>query len=159
MNHSNTIRSSDLPPHLRAQVERGGRSAGAAPPWARPGGKYGVAEPERRTYRGVLYASRAEMLRATELDMLLASGEIFGWTRQVPFYLAPPLKYVVDFVVFATNGKSEGGHVWAEDVKGVETPAFRANARLWREHGPCPLVIRTAHGPRRTIIPRRMGVQ
>jgi hypothetical protein len=146
-----TIRSSDLPPHLRAQIEHGGRSAGAAPPWARPGGKYGIAAPERRTYRGVLYASRAEMLRAEELELMLRAGELRGWTRQVPFLLAPPLRYVVDFLVFHRDGR-----VWAEDVKGVETPAFRANVRLWREHGLCPLEIRKRGGPSRTIIPRTM---
>ena len=31
--------------------------------------------------------------------------------------------------------------VWAEDVKGVETPAFRKNKRLWKSYGPCPLRI------------------
>ena len=139
------IRSSDLPPHLRAGV------AAKVAPWARPGGKYGVAAPDRRTYRGVLYASRAEMARAEELDLMLMAGELRGWTRQVPFYLAPPLRYVVDFLVFHRSGRA-----WAEDVKGVETPAFRANARLWREHGPCPLEIRKPGGHSRTIIPRSM---
>ena len=140
-----TIKSSDLPADIRQRFGLGVAKA------TRAGGKFGVAAAERRTYRGVLYASRAEMARAEELDLMLMAGELRGWTRQVPFYLAPPLRYVVDFLVFHRSGRA-----WAEDVKGVETPAFRANARLWREHGPCPLEIRKPGGHSRTIIPRSM---
>jgi hypothetical protein len=102
---------------------------------ARPGaGKYRNVFTE---YNGVKYASKAEAAHAATLDLLVRSGHLRGWTRQVPFYLGcMENRYVVDFLCFAANGLA-----MAIDVKGFRTATFKKNARLWARYGPCPLQI------------------
>lgn len=105
--------------------------------------KYGVAPADERRYRGVLYHSKAEMLRAEYLDFLVTNHAIPYWTRQVPFILGcPENKYVVDFMYLMD------GDWYAEDVKGVETKGWLQNRRLWKVYGPMVLRIvrRTGSG-------------
>lgn len=87
--------------------------------------KYHVAPRDERTYAGVVYHSKAEAIRAAELDLLLRCGEITQWERQVPFILGD-VRYVVDFLVMDRDGTTH-----AEEVKGFETPMFKLNRRLW----------------------------
>lgn len=88
-------------------------------------------------YNGVRYDSKAEAKRAGELDVMLRSSLIRGWTRQTRFFLGDPDSvYVCDFLVFGLAGIA-----WAEDVKGVRTPKFNADVRRWRRYGPCDLRI------------------
>ena len=102
--------------------------------------KYNVAPKERRTYKGVLYASMAEMERAAELDFLVTTGDVLYWVGQPKFRLGVAENtYRPDFHVI--GGDAHDRATWAEDVKGVETPAFRKNKRLWKSYGPCPLRI------------------
>lgn len=92
---------------------------------------------KRTTYNGLSYASKAEARRAAELDLLQRNGDILAWYRQVACYLGvPENKYTPDFIVIGA-----AGCVWFEDVKGMETAAFRRNKKLWKSYGRVPLRI------------------
>lgn len=91
---------------------------------------------QRTVYNGVSYASKSEALRANQLDLLMRAGDIRFWIGQPLFRLGcPENTYRPDFLVVSQDD------VWAEDVKGVETAAFRRNRRLWTKYGPCELRI------------------
>lgn len=89
-----------------------------------------VAPRSERTYSGVVYDSKSEALYAFKLDAMKASGEIKGWSRQVPFPLEVNgkliCKFVVDFVV--------AEHEWdvIHEVKGWMTPEFRLKLKLFK---------------------------
>ena len=88
---------------------------------------------------GITFDSKAEARRYGELIMLERAGRISGLTRQVSYELAkgvkfegekrakPPLRYIADFVYCDIDA---GGVIVCEDVKGVQTPLFRAK-RHW----------------------------
>ena len=106
----------------------------------------------RTEYRGVPYDSKAEAARAFQLDLMLRAGEIAAWQRQITICLGvPENRYRVDFLVWDRDGRT-----WAEDVKGVETGAFRRNARLWKRYGPCPLRVIRKGGAIDIITPEHM---
>lgn len=92
----------------------------------------------QRTQRGgVTFASKAEADRWEELKLLEGGGAIVHVQRQVTFRLGcDENRYLVDFLVWNTYGEAH-----AEDVKGLETAAFKRHARLWRRYGPCDLHI------------------
>ena len=103
-----------------------------------------VVEKERRTFKGVVYDSLAESVRAAELDLLVRNGDITHVLRQVPFMLGG-VTYRADFVGFSrvAIATPEVWHVWVEEVTGRR----KGNAKkvllkkLWRAHGPFPLKI------------------
>ena len=67
--------------------------------------KYHVSSAPDRTYKGVVYDSKREMLYYRDtLEPLLLSGELDYVLRQVPFELGAGVKYVADFVTFELNG-------------------------------------------------------
>jgi hypothetical protein len=94
----------------------------------------------RTAYKGRTYDSKAEAERAGDLDMMKMAGHVWKWYPQVAFVLEG-VRYIVDFLVFRKPGEC-----WAEDVKGVVTPRFRAVKQLWFLHGPCELRIITRQG-------------
>lgn len=97
--------------------------------------KYGA---KKTVIDGITFDSRAEALRYQALLLLQKAGAISGLTLQVPFVLAPSvrfegasrakpaLRYVADFVY------CEKGVVIVEDVKGVQTPLFRIKQHLMK---------------------------
>ncbi|MCO6438967.1 MAG: DUF1064 domain-containing protein [Phycisphaerae bacterium] len=89
---------------------------------------------QRTEYRGFTYDSKAEALRAMELDALQRGGHIAGWLRQVRIPLGPDFSTMIDFLVFAWDGDSPYPRAWCEEVKGVETPAFRKVRQLWPKY-------------------------
>jgi hypothetical protein len=94
---------------------------------------------EATTYGGIRYHSKAEANRAMVLDLDMEAGIVAWWVGQVKFRLGlPEAVYVVDFLVVMADGS-----IHAEDVKGVELPAFRKNKKLWARYGPrnCPLHV------------------
>ena len=98
--------------------------------------KYHAVQTE---YRGIRYASRSEAGRAEVLDLLLRSGDVRWWLRQVPIYIGEPgvdRPFRVDFLVC-----EKCGLVHAEDVKGVETWSFRRHVKQWLNRGPFPLHV------------------
>lgn len=95
---------------------------------------------------GIKFASKAEAARWIELKRLEAAGEIRRLRRQVRYDLharngGKVGAYVADYVYERKVG-SDWGEV-VEDVKGVETPMFRRNAKhMAQEHGISIEVVR-----------------
>lgn len=103
--------------------------------------KFGAKKTE---VAGIVFDSKAEARRYSQLVTLERAGHIAGLTRQVPFVLAPAVKlegakrtkpalrYVADFVYSDTKT----GRIVIEDVKGVATPLFRVKQHLMKSvHG------------------------
>jgi hypothetical protein len=97
--------------------------------------KYGA---KKTSVNGILFDSKAESSRYSDLALLEKAGHISGLTCQVPFELAPsvkylgdkrakpPLRYVADFVY------CENGVIVVEDCKGVITDGFRIKRHLMK---------------------------
>lgn len=101
--------------------------------------KYNVSAPADRTLDGKVYASKAEMIRAWELVV----DEPLAVFEQVRVSLGCRENvFVVDFLVYDTAVPQ----LWAEEVKGVRTPKFNRDVKLWARYGPCPLHILTRKG-------------
>jgi hypothetical protein len=103
-------------------------------PFAR--NKYNAKKTE---YGGVVYDSKSEAMHARRLDLLKQAGDVLWWLRQVPVMIGEPgvdKPYRIDFQVQYRNGEVVG-----EEIKGVETPKFRRDKKLWRKRGPFPLHV------------------
>ena len=87
---------------------------------------------------GITFASKAEARRYGELMLLQRAGKIIGLEVHPTFYLTAGIKYIADFhYVEKKSGKGV-----AEDVKGVQTAAFRIKAKLFRDQYPdCELRV------------------
>lgn len=121
-----TINSRDLPPRLR------------------PGPGQPKYRNLRTVYGGVVYASKAEADYARHLD---EEGKPIGvvkwWIGQPKFRLGVPENvYVPDFLVVHPL------MTYVVDVKGMRTPKFNRDVKLWRAYGPCQLHIVTRRGSR-----------
>ena len=77
---------------------------------------------------GIMFDSKAEARRYNELKLMKQAGEIKGFGLQPSFLLGKKIRYRPDFIVCGKNGK-----VWVEDVKGMETQAFKLKKKLWDE--------------------------
>lgn len=101
--------------------------------------KYGAI---KTTVDGIKFDSRAEAVRYTDLKIKQVAGAIKDLQLQPTFILAesvkfdgakrakPALRYVGDFS-YIENGKRI-----VEDVKGMETPAFKIKRHLMKSiHG------------------------
>jgi len=114
---------------------------------ARRRSKFNVAKKEDRTWRGKVYASKAEMLYAQAIEVQIKAGEIVEVVEQPRLWLGVPENvYVPDFLVVTTT---EAFYV---DVKGTETAAFKKNKRLWAKYGRLPLRIVAIKGDRFHLI-------
>ncbi|MGL4576995.1 MAG: DUF1064 domain-containing protein [Burkholderiaceae bacterium] len=95
------------------------------------------------TIGGEKYRSQREADRHRNLTLLQTAGEIAGLTREVPFVLAPgvkferdkrakpALRYVADFVYTTKFGQTV-----VEDCKGVRTQVYRIKRHLMKvTHG------------------------
>lgn len=90
-------------------------------------------------YNGKKYPSKGEALRA----------EWWSHNEDVYFYQEQPRielglrenVYIPDFEVFFYDGR-----VIFEDVKGMETPKFKRDKKLWERHGKFPLWITKRKG-------------
>lgn len=113
-----------------------------------------IAKPKRSKYRavptvynGVRYASKAEAGWAENFDREHGEdgcGAGCWHIRQPRFTLGVPENvYVPDFLVVEYG---IAANVYAVDVKGMETPKFRRDCKLWARYGPCPLHIVKAKG-------------
>ena len=105
--------------------------------------KYRVAPKDARTWNGITFASKAEMLRAVELANIMrwtaggAIPKIIDVIYQPKFRLGVSLNvYIADFLVIPKDGL-----VWVEDVKGSETPKFKRDKKLWKRYGRLTLRI------------------
>jgi hypothetical protein len=103
--------------------------------------KYKVSPKEDRTWRGKVYASKAEMrYRRDVLNILEHVDDTITIIEQPRLHLGPDHVYVPDFIVL------NDGVPYAVDVKGVETPAFKKAKKLWRKYGRIHLHIVRAKG-------------
>jgi len=74
---------------------------------------------------GIKFSSKKEARYYQTLKLRQAAGEVLFFLRQVPFHLPAQVKYVVDFQEFHADGT-----VHFVDVKGMETPTFKAKRRM-----------------------------
>jgi hypothetical protein len=79
--------------------------------------KYGN---QRAARDGVRFDSLLEADRYSELKLLQMGGAVRYFLRQVPFEVAPGVKYRCDFLVFPVEGREV-----IEDCKGVLTSTSR----------------------------------
>jgi hypothetical protein len=105
-------------------------------------GKYNVSHPVDRTRDGIVFASKAEMRRYDELQLLVKANVIKDLICQPKFELVPeftllgkiyaPMTYVGDFQYYNNEKKKR----IVEDVKGVETDVFKMKEKLmaYRHH-------------------------
>ncbi|QAT48565.1 DUF1064 domain-containing protein [Caproiciproducens sp. NJN-50] len=84
----------------------------------------------KTTVDGITFDSKAEAKRYTELKLMLRTGQIKSFNRQPSFILSGGIRYRPDFIVW------DGSRVWVEDVKGMETAAFKVKAAEFREKYP-----------------------
>lgn len=99
----------------------------------RRGTKYGNVH---TVYAGVRYDSKSEAKHAEYLDYMVETGEVRWWLRQVPVWLTPDDKYVMDFLVCL-----EDGTVCGHEVKGVETSTWLRKKKLWKKYGNFDLYV------------------
>jgi len=100
--------------------------------------KYKVSAVEDRTWNGRLYASKAEMMYAIDLDAFREAGAIVEYIEQPKCYLGADTVYRADFFVVAATTPIE---VYYVDVKGVTTGAFNKIKKLWDKYARIPLHI------------------
>ena len=93
------------------------------PKWTR--NKYKVAPKDERSYKGRTYDSKAEMLYAQQLDLLVQSGDVIDYCDQPRVHLAGDFWYKPDFLVIEPND------AYYVDVKGVITDGFRKVMAAW----------------------------
>lgn len=74
---------------------------------------------------GITFDSKAEARRYSELKLLRRADEIRWFSCQPSFLLPGGIRYRPDFIVY------DGETIWVEDVKGMETQAFKLKRRLW----------------------------
>ena len=80
---------------------------------------------------GIRFDSKAEAGRYLTLKAMKASGNILWFSRQPSFLLPGGVRYMPDFLVC-----DAAGLIWVEDVKGVETEAFKIKKKLWEDAFP-----------------------
>ena len=78
------------------------------------------------TVDGIKFQSKLEAKRYIQLKQLLNDQKIKSFTRQPKFDLIAGIRYVGDFEVTGLDDK-----VWIEDVKGMETEAFKLKQKLF----------------------------
>ncbi len=71
------------------------------------------------------FDSKKEAKRYEELLQLKKDGKINLFLMQTPFHLKSGIKYILDFIIFWTNGT-----ITFEDVKGFKTPIYKLKKKL-----------------------------
>jgi hypothetical protein len=121
-------------------------------------GLYGKAKPnkyraKRTEYNGILYDSKAEAEEAAMLDLDIRKGSVAWWLRQVWIPLGPDFRTRVDFLVGHRHASIRSVvHVYAKEVKGIETREFKRIRQLWPKYAPFMLQIVKAGKPTETIL-------
>ena len=77
--------------------------------WKKFKGKYNVSSKKDRTWRGVVFDSKHEMLYAQQLELRKKAGDIANYQMQVPYLLEVNgmkiAKYILDFLVEYPDGR------------------------------------------------------
>lgn len=91
--------------------------------------KYGVSAKEDRTLDGIVFASKKEMTRYSELKLMEQAGAIEQLQLQPKWDIVVNgqkiCSYVGDFFYVDSDGKAV-----VEDTKGMKTPAYRLKKKL-----------------------------
>jgi hypothetical protein len=74
---------------------------------------------------GFFFHSKKELSYYQDLKKLQKAGQIKFFLMQTPFHLPGKVKYVLDFLVFYTDGE-----VQFIDVKGVDTPTSKVKRKI-----------------------------
>lgn len=74
---------------------------------------------------GIRFDSLKEGRFYKKLKVLQESGEVVGFLRQVPLHLPGGVRYVMDFLIFYSDGRCEG-----VEVKGFETPEWKIKKKI-----------------------------
>lgn len=85
---------------------------------------------------GHRFASTLEWSFYKHLQFLQRSGVVVFFLKQVPFHLPGGVKYIVDYVLFMTDGS-----VRFVDVKGVETDTFKLKKKMVEDLYPVEIEI------------------
>lgn len=111
-------------------------------------GKFNVAPPSKRRWRGKAYDSRMEMRYAQWIDDDPAVL-FFAEQPQIQMGTDPCIRWRLDFLVeHADKG------LFLVDVKGVRTRAFEKNLKLFRQYGTLPLEIVQLRGANWLLLER-----
>ena len=87
---------------------------------------------KRTVVDGIVFASKKEARRYSELKLLERAGKIENLRRQVPYKIVIAAKYVADFVYVDCF---DGAEI-VEDVKGYKTPEYLRKKKLMAaQHG------------------------
>lgn len=86
---------------------------------------YSKYKAQRVEIDGIKFSSKKEGKRYQELKALQHFGDVKFFLRQTPFYLPGGVKYLLDFLVFWTNG-----NITYEDVKGFKTPTYKLKKKM-----------------------------
>lgn len=99
--------------------------------------KFHVAPPSQRTIDGILFASKMEATRYTQLKLLEKAGEIKELILQPKYLLLPAferngehflaINYVADFSYYDCKTKKRV----AEEIKGYETDSWKIKKKLF----------------------------
>lgn len=112
-----------LPPAVEKAIAEARRTS-------RVKNKFHVAPKSERIYNGITFASKGEMRRHQELEVLQAAGKISNLERQVPIVLSrtadgkPLLTWVADWRYV------ENGVVTLDDFCGIVTPLKQTKVRM-----------------------------
>lgn len=94
--------------------------------------KYNRSSADDRTWNGVVYDSKREMVMAQSYEVLLRAGALKRIDRQVKFPIVWPggdhiCTVIIDFKLTHPDGSLE-----AVEVKGFPTPVWRIKEKLFR---------------------------
>lgn len=114
-----------FPPAVQQQLRAKYQAATAASPFAEPvprgtppkRSKYGA---QATVVDGYRFASKLEAALYTTLSVAWRQGELRWFIRQVPFDVAPGVRYLADFLAVTKDGR-----VRVLDAKGMDTPNSR----------------------------------
>lgn len=88
------------------------------------------------TYCGHKFPSTLEWRYFQRLTILVKSGEVLFFLRQIPFHLPGGVKYIVDYQIFYADGT-----ISFVDVKGMETSEFKIKKKIVEDLYPINIEI------------------
>jgi hypothetical protein len=106
--------------------------------------KYHVASKDARTYDGIVFVSKAEMSRYSELKLLERCGYIEALARQPQYQIIPKGARNRGHIYTADFWYVEHGHEVVEEVKGVYTADYTLRRDLFLLQYP-EIVFREIH--------------
>ena len=95
------------------------------------GGEINKYRNKKTEIDGIVFASKKEARRYSELKLLVKAGELVTFNCQVAFPIMYEgqliCKYIADFVTYSKDGKRT-----VEDVKGIKTTTYQLKKKMMR---------------------------